>query len=216
MRTAGVNLAGTVIQKCLGAVAEGSGGIDQVVHQDGNLVGDIADNMHCLAVIRVITALIDEGTYRPGERIPSVRQMSKQEGVSISTVLQAYLLLENRGLIEARPQSGYYVRAPEFERLPEPESQAAGTDPSHVSIRELMMSFPSEEFLDALREVDVKYIVVHRGGYGPNQWARMQKRMPDAIDRSIREVISLEGDTVYELLPKPPPLPEEAAVDQIG
>ena len=80
-----------------------------------------------------IADLIQEGTYRPGDRIPSVRQMSKQQDVSISTVLQAYLVLENRGMIEARPQSGYYVRTPEFDRLPEPEPLSSGTDPSHVS-----------------------------------------------------------------------------------
>jgi DNA-binding transcriptional MocR family regulator len=86
-----------------------------------------------------ITKLIRQGTYRAGERIPSVRQMSKQQDVSISTVLQAYLVLENRGLIEAKPQSGYYVRTPEFERLPEPETSSPGPDPSHVSLHELMM-----------------------------------------------------------------------------
>jgi DNA-binding transcriptional MocR family regulator len=86
-----------------------------------------------------ITKLIRQGTYRAGERIPSVRQMSKQQDVSISTVLQAYLVLENRGLIEAKPQSGYYVRTPEFERLPEPETSSPGPDPSHISLHELMM-----------------------------------------------------------------------------
>jgi DNA-binding transcriptional MocR family regulator len=90
-------------------------------------------------IVNSITELIQQGTYRIGERIPSVRQMSKQQGVSISTVLQAYLELENRGLIEARPQSGYYVRTPEFERLPEPETSSPGLDPSHVSLHELMM-----------------------------------------------------------------------------
>ena len=86
-----------------------------------------------------ITEMIRHGTYRTGERIPSVRQMSRQQDVSISTVLQAYLVLENRGLIEAHPQSGYYVRIPEFDRLPEPEPSSPGLDPSHVSLHELMM-----------------------------------------------------------------------------
>ena len=86
-----------------------------------------------------ITELIHQGTYRSGDRIPSVRQMSKQQDVSISTVLQAYLVLENRGIIEARPQSGYYVRTPEIEQLPEPEISSPGPDPSHVSLHELMM-----------------------------------------------------------------------------
>jgi DNA-binding transcriptional MocR family regulator len=86
-----------------------------------------------------IAELIRHGTYPPGERIPSVRQMSQQQGLSISTVLQAYSLLESQGLIEARPQSGYYVSAHTEERLPEPETSSPRHDPSHVSLHELVM-----------------------------------------------------------------------------
>src|SRR5512132_650933 len=81
-----------------------------------------------------IADLIRHGTYPPGERIPSVRQMSQQQGLSISTVLQAYALLERQGLIASRPQSGYYVRARVEERLPEPETSSPQLDPSHVSL----------------------------------------------------------------------------------
>jgi DNA-binding transcriptional MocR family regulator len=63
-----------------------------------------------------ITYLIEEGTFRPGNRLPSLRGLSAQLRVSINTVMEAYGLLEDRRLIEARPQSGYYVcaRAPEI------------------------------------------------------------------------------------------------------
>ena len=57
-----------------------------------------------------LQSLIEQGTLRPGHRVPSVRRMALQRGVSIATVLQAYTVLENRGYLEARPQSGYYVR----------------------------------------------------------------------------------------------------------
>jgi DNA-binding transcriptional MocR family regulator len=86
-----------------------------------------------------LTDLIRHGTYPPGERIPSVRETSQQQGLSISTVLQAYSHLESKGLIEARPQSGYYVRAQTNERLPEPETSSPHHDPSHVSLHELVM-----------------------------------------------------------------------------
>ena len=62
-------------------------------------------------VANQITCLIEEKILRPGERIPSIRNLQKQLGVSLSTVVQAYSLLENQGLIEARPNSGYYVKA---------------------------------------------------------------------------------------------------------
>ena len=51
--------------------------------------------------------------------------MSRTAKVSVSTVVQAYVHLENIGLIEARPQSGFYVRAPELRRLPEPRPKPA-------------------------------------------------------------------------------------------
>src|ERR1043166_7686707 len=61
-------------------------------------------------VVSRIARLIDQGTLRPGDRIPSIRKLSSNDSVSISTVLQAYLVLERKGLIEAKPQSGFYVR----------------------------------------------------------------------------------------------------------
>ncbi|MEL7035172.1 MAG: PLP-dependent aminotransferase family protein [Cyanobacteria bacterium J06592_8] len=57
-----------------------------------------------------VQSLIEKGTLQPGDRIPSVRRMHKQMNVSISTVLEAYRLLEDRGFIGARPQSGYFVK----------------------------------------------------------------------------------------------------------
>jgi DNA-binding transcriptional MocR family regulator len=67
-----------------------------------------------------IAALIDAGTYRVGDRLPSIRQLSSKLSVSINTVMQAYAVLEDRRVIQARPQSGYYVspRVPEISAAP--------------------------------------------------------------------------------------------------
>ena len=67
-----------------------------------------------------IEGLIDQGTYKTGDRIPSVRLFARQNNVSITTVLEAYRLLESKGLIEVRPQSGYYVSRRSTAVLPEP------------------------------------------------------------------------------------------------
>lgn len=71
-----------------------------------------------------VAELIARGTYRVGDRVPSVRELSRQLRVSINTVNEAYAQLENRRVIEARPQSGYYVTCP----LPEPDGE--GTSPA--------------------------------------------------------------------------------------
>jgi DNA-binding transcriptional MocR family regulator len=57
-----------------------------------------------------IDDLVQRGVFRVGDRIPSVRQTSQHRQVSITTVIRAYLLLESKGVIESRPQSGYFVR----------------------------------------------------------------------------------------------------------
>ncbi|TKC99969.1 PLP-dependent aminotransferase family protein [Polyangium fumosum] len=85
-----------------------------------------------------IEELIERGTLRPGDRIPSVRRLARQQGVSIATVLQAYLELENRGVIEARPQSGHYVRARRAPLPPEPRAARACTTTSRPSIGTLV------------------------------------------------------------------------------
>ena len=56
-----------------------------------------------------IIGLVENGTLPPGSRAPSLRQISKQRRASLSTALLAYRLLEDRGILEARPQSGFYV-----------------------------------------------------------------------------------------------------------
>ncbi|MBI5534353.1 MAG: PLP-dependent aminotransferase family protein [Deltaproteobacteria bacterium] len=67
-----------------------------------------------------IAGLIDCGTLRGGQRIPSVRAMAVQMRVSVMTVLQGYRRLEDRGLIESRPKSGYFVRPELMRRVSQP------------------------------------------------------------------------------------------------
>ncbi|ANI28671.1 GntR family transcriptional regulator [Yersinia entomophaga] len=58
----------------------------------------------------ILSERIEQGLYSCGERLPSVRLLSEEHGVSISTVQQAYRSLEKCLLIEARAKSGYFVR----------------------------------------------------------------------------------------------------------
>lgn len=87
----------------------------------------------------VIQHSIDKGIFRAGEKIPSVRKTSQQHRMSISTVLRAYLLLESRGVIESRPQSGYFVR-PRSAMPTVPAAQPDGPLPEDVDVARLMLS----------------------------------------------------------------------------
>lgn len=56
-----------------------------------------------------LRADIQAGTLAPGQRLPSVRVLARQRGVSVSTVLRSYRALEAEGWVEARPKSGMFV-----------------------------------------------------------------------------------------------------------
>jgi len=52
---------------------------------------------------------IKTGIWKVGEKLPSLRTISQENGVSLNTVIQAYYELEKDGLIISRPKSGYIV-----------------------------------------------------------------------------------------------------------
>ncbi len=85
-----------------------------------------------------ISTLISRGVLRPGDRIPSVRKACQQYRVNAGTILQAYGQLETRGLIFARPQSGYYVRAQETGRAPEPAISSPRRGSTRVDVASLV------------------------------------------------------------------------------
>lgn len=70
----------------------------------------IQGNHKYLSIADDIEQRIMNNVLRIGEKLPSVRALSKMHDVSMSTTLQAYYHLEGKGLVEARPQSGYFVR----------------------------------------------------------------------------------------------------------
>ncbi len=90
-------------------------------------------------IARQLTDRIDQDLYLPGDRIPGVRKLSQQFGVSISTVVQAQRLLEDEGRIEARPRSGYYIRTQPWP-VPEPPTLSRpSTRPTPVTGQALVL-----------------------------------------------------------------------------
>jgi len=89
-----------------------------------------------------IAELIRSGVLGPGQRVPSVRYASQTYGVSPSTVFQAYYLLERRGLIRARPRSGYFVNTHAPSPFSEPVVSAHVHESTEVDVSELVFSVP--------------------------------------------------------------------------
>lgn len=105
-----------------------------------------------------IGGMIRNGTYRAGERIPSIRTLCRQMRISANTVMESYARLENSGMIEARPQSGYYVCS----RLAEPTGSRASWEKSKDSAPNPV--FLGDVALEVMRNIANPSIVPLGGG----------------------------------------------------
>jgi DNA-binding transcriptional regulator YhcF (GntR family) len=70
----------------------------------------IADEHIYMQVAVGLEKMIADDVLKIGDKLPSVRLLSEEYGISMGTAFQAYYHLEGKGLIESRPKSGYYVR----------------------------------------------------------------------------------------------------------
>ncbi|MFA9461315.1 PLP-dependent aminotransferase family protein [Thiohalorhabdus methylotrophus] len=86
-----------------------------------------------------IAGQVEAGVYGPGDRLPGVRKLARQFGVSVSTVVAAQHLLEDRGVIEARPRSGYYVRLRPQRPPQAPERTRPEGQPTQVTGQALVL-----------------------------------------------------------------------------
>jgi DNA-binding transcriptional MocR family regulator len=87
-----------------------------------------------------IEKMIADDVLKIGDKLPSVRMLSEEYGISMGTAFQAYYHLEGKGLIESRPKSGYYVRF-NHRRFPEMPKQMRPEPISHdVSVKEMISS----------------------------------------------------------------------------
>ncbi len=88
--------------------------------------------------------MISEDVLKIGDKLPSVRLLSEEYGISMGTAFQAYYHLEGKGLIESRPKSGYYVRFNQ-RRFPDlPKMIQPDTISHDVSVKEMIASIYSD------------------------------------------------------------------------
>jgi len=77
------------------------------------------------------------GLYRAGERLPGVRSLSEQRGVSVATAVAAYRQLEDKGFLDVRDRSGFYVRPWAQTRSIDTPVETSATGPCEISGQEL-------------------------------------------------------------------------------
>jgi DNA-binding transcriptional MocR family regulator len=121
------------------------------------------------------------GALSPGDKLPSLRKLSRQFEISVPTVKQAYIELERQGRVCARPQSGYYLQAQQARTLKPRPATWAQCKPAEVVCRSLIEQ-------------------VHEAVHIPNTVALgisnpIQAHPPDkALARLMRSVLSKVAD----------------------
>ena len=56
-----------------------------------------------------ILRFIEAGVLRPGDKLPSVRQLAQENGINPNTAARAYVELEIAGVVYNLPKKGVYV-----------------------------------------------------------------------------------------------------------
>lgn len=148
-----------------------------------------------------IARLIQSGQLRPGQQLPSVREVGRQRGISPVTVLKAYHRLESRGLVAARERSGFYVVETPPRRLPEPGLSRPPLRAASVHKADLIY-----QIVQASKARDV----VPLGSAFPSPQLFPHARLHRSLRRAIRKLDPWR--TVTDLTPGSPGLRQQIAL----
>ena len=103
-------------------------------------------------ILEVIQLRIISGRYRPGEKIPSVRDLAAEAGVNPNTMQKALSELERNGLVETQRTSGRMVTE-DMEMIQETRSKLAREQVSEFIDKMKELGFSKEEVVELLEKM---------------------------------------------------------------
>jgi len=134
---------------------------------------------------------IRSGVMTPGTRMPSVRSLTRLHQVSLSTALQACRSLEDEGLLEARPRSGYFVRLPRRVAIAPAHEPAADAEPDaaqYVGIHDRVSAFVAQgERHTVKHDFAIAYAApeAYPGEALRNAAVKALRRQPDMLVKAV-------------------------------
>jgi len=90
-----------------------------------------------------LASAIRHGDFQYGDKLPSIRSICADHSVSLATAVQAYEVLQQNNLIEARPKKGYFVRF-KLQQEQVPMASKPSMRANKVSVAQLAMSLVQE------------------------------------------------------------------------
>lgn len=77
----------------------------------------VSDHVRLHQIVRQIHGMILSGRMKPGDPLPSVRELSEQLGVNHNTIQKAYKELDYHGLTTSVPGKGSFLREDAMHQL---------------------------------------------------------------------------------------------------
>jgi len=131
---------------------------------------------------------IRQNLLKSGDKLPSVRALSQEQGISLSTAFKAYVELESLGVIEARPKSGYYVKI-----LPARFSKTPEAKPPIKKLRQVNVTQMIAMVYENMLEEGVLRLSLSAPPINLIPLAKLNKSMAEAIRKSPSGHINYEN-----------------------
>ena len=105
-----------------------------------------------LELAEKMSAAIRSGDLKPGEQLPTQRDMAEKLGITVGTVGRAYMLVEQQGLISGEVGRGSFVKAPTA-ALRSPKLEPALENVIDLSVNASLTAFHGESLAKTLAEL---------------------------------------------------------------
>jgi GntR family transcriptional repressor for pyruvate dehydrogenase complex len=133
-----------------------------------------------------IERLILDGTLKPGDKLPSERDLAERFDVSRSAIREAIRALELKGFVEPRPGEGTLIRMPSFDSLLNPLASLLGQK------RELVA-----ELLDVRTMLEPPLAARAARHAAPEDIAHLEEILRRQTECVSRQELAIEEDTEF-------------------
>src|ERR1700712_682642 len=185
-------------------MSEGGGVLREPIKGDPGLFKTVSSNRMSENIVEQIRLLIRTEQLRPGDRLPSERDLGEQMGVSRVTVREALRVLEAGGLVTIRvgAKGGAFVTTPSSTRLGSKLADLVNLSPMtaaevvearqvlELGIIDMVVERATGEDIEALREMTREHqAALKRGEYGMEMSAAFHVRVAACTHNAAVEML---------------------------
>ncbi len=149
-----------------------------------------------IQIAEQITAAIESGEFKPGQQLPSERDLAQELGVSRPTVREALIALEVAGLVEVKIGVGAFVRdaAKPGSALPESDHSALEIMQARALVEPELAALAARHITDEGRAELAGIVAAMRGQTARREWSQEIRPRPAPADRRALRQPGAAGD----------------------